>query len=488
MISKSQFIKYFQCYKYLWLYKFKKHLLPEEVSSQQQKLFDEGYLFESYAQKIYPDGIKVEGMFDEAVANTKKAIKEGHRILFQATAKTKTLFAMADVFVWNDTTSKWHIFEIKSSTEVKNIHLIDLAFQKICFEAAGYEIGSVNLIHVNNKYIKKGAIDHTKLTDFVSLTKDIDDLIKDVKFDIDKALKLTEEPEEPDIKILKQCKSPYECPFISYCWKDFPKHNIHNIAGGLSVNKLEDLMDRGIIDIKDIPEDYLTSKKSILHHKVVKHEKTLIDKPNIQKELAKLKYPLYFIDYETYSPVIPMFDGYRPYQRIVFQVSLHVQEEPNSELKHYEYLCRDKKDPTEALSKELQKRVTKPGTFISWNAVFEKGCNKEMGIRLPEYQEFYSDMNNSMFDLMQIFRKGYYVDRDFHGSASIKKVLPVLVPKLSYKDLNIQEGGTASESWAILTDQKKEQQEKDKLYTDMLKYCELDTLAMVEILKFLQKL
>jgi hypothetical protein len=488
MISKSEFLKYFQCYKYLWLYKFKKDLISGEISNQQQALFDEGYVFEDHVKKIFPNGFEIEGLYDEAVKNTKSAIEKGQKILFQATAKTKSLYAMADIFIYNDKTNKWNIYEVKSSTSVKDIHLIDLAFQKICFEEAGYEIGETNLVCANNKYIKKGKIDCKKLTSFNNITKDVKDLIKDVHFDIKKALELTKQKQEPDIKILKQCKSPYECPFISYCWKGFPEQNIYKIAGGLRIDKLEDLLERGILDIKEIPEDYLTSRRSILHHKVVKHEKTLIDRPKIIRELEKLKYPLYFIDYETYSPVIPMFDGYRPYQRIVFQFSLHVQEKPGDKLKHYEYLCQEEKDPTEELLKELKKHIKKPGTFISWNASFEMGCNREMADRAPKFQRFYNDINNSMFDLMQIFRKGYYVDRNFHGSASIKKVLPVLVPKLSYKDLNIQEGGTASESWAILTDKNIKKTAKDKLNKDMLKYCELDTLAMVEILKFLKKL
>ena len=89
-----------------------------------------------------------------------------------------------------------------------------------------------------------------------------------------------------------------------------------------------------------------------------------------------------------------------------------------------------------------------------------------------------------MFDLMQIVKQGHYVDSRFGGSASIKKVLPVVVPELSYKNLNIQEGGTASSSWPVLTNPATPADQKAQLKKDMLEYCALDTFAMVEIYRF----
>jgi hypothetical protein len=124
---------------------------------------------------------------------------------------------------------------------------------------------------------------------------------------------------------------------------------------------------------------------------------------------------------------------------------------------------------------------------IAWNRVFEMGCNKEMGERYKGCSQFMKSVNKRMYDLMNSFRHGYYVHKDFHGSASIKKVLPVLVPQLSYSKLNIHEGGTASESWRVMIDPQTKKRESKKIYRDLLKYCRLDTLAMVKILKELNK-
>ena len=101
-------------------------------------------------------------------------------------------------------------------------------------------------------------------------------------------------------------------------------------------------------------------------------------------------------------------------------------------------------------------------------------------------------VNSRTYDLMDVFTKQHYVHKDFKGSTSIKKVLPVLAPELSYKELTIQEGGTASSSWMTLInpgllDSLAGQAEKSQLKKDMLEYCKLDSYAMVRILEELEK-
>jgi len=173
---------------------------------------------------------------------------------------------------------------------------------------------------------------------------------------------------------------------------------------------------------------------------------------------------------------------------MTFQFSLHVQEAPNSPLKHFAYLAKDWEDPSLGLAAELKKLIGPTGSVIAWNMGFEKGCNSEMSERYPQFLDFFEDINNRMFDLMQVFKKGYYVHKDFHGSASIKKVLPVIVPELSYNALAIHEGGTASNRWGDMIKPETSKEVKIETYDNLLKYCELDTLAMVKILDELRKI
>ena len=489
MLTKSDFIKYIQCPKSLWLQKHRKDLIPEEINENLQKIFDEGYHVESYAYNLFPGGVnaQVEG-FTESISKTKELMTKKTPIIFQPTISGKDLFCRSDIIKLNKDKNSWDIYEVKSATEVKDINIYDLSFQKICFESVGYKIGKIHLVFINNQYVRQGEIEAEKLLQIEDITEQVEYLESKTKLKIRIALEIIKRSDEPNTRILKQCGNPYDCIFLDYCWKDIPDNSIYDIAGGLTDAKLSMLLDEGILEIKDIPEGIVTKKAGLRHLNAVKHEAVHIELENIKGELKQLQYPLYFLDYETYAPGVPLFDGYRPYQRMIFQYSLHIQEKIGGELKSYAYLAKDWKDPSFDLANDLKKRIGKKGSLISWNMGFEKGCNSEMGERYPEFMSFFKDINSRMFDLMQVFKKGYYVHRDFHGSASLKEVLPVLVSELSYAELAIHEGGTASNKWRDMIDLETSKKEKEEIYNNLLRYCELDTLAMVKILDFLKEL
>ena len=484
MLTKSDFIKFIQCSKYLWLYKHRKDLLPEEIDENLQRIFDEGYHVESYAYKLFPDGInaQVDG-FAESIKKTKELMELKTPIIFQPTISGKELFCRSDILKLNEDGESWDIYEVKSATQVKDINIYDLSFQKICFESNGYKIGKIHLVYINNQYVRKGEIEPNKLLQMEDITEQVGYLEEETKLKIRDALEIIKQKNETDVRIIKQCRDPYDCTFLDYCWKDIPKKSIYSIIGGLTEIKLNMLLDEGILEIKDIPDGVITSKAGLRQYNAEKHDEVHIEEENIKKELDQLEYPLYFLDYETFAPGVPLFNGYRPYQRMIFQYSLHIQEKPDGELKHYSYLAKDWEDPSKKLAEDLKEKIKDKGSVISWNMGFEKGCNSEMGERYPEFMSFFEGINNRMFDLMNVFKKGYYVHKDFHGSASLKRVLPVIIPELSYNNLEINEGMEASNKWRDMIDPKTDKKESEKIYNNLLKYCELDTLAMVKILE-----
>ncbi len=213
------------------------------------------------------------------------------------------------------------------------------------------------------------------------------------------------------------------------------------------------------------------------------------DAPAIKQELRKLKYPLYFFDYETYGHAIPPFDGYRPYQQIPFQYYLHIQESESADIEHLEFLARSYEDPVPALLLQLKKDIGTKGTVIVWFASFESSRNREMALLYPQYADMLNSINDRMFDLMLLFKfkNHLYLHSEFGGSASLKKVLPVLCPELAYSDLAIQEGGEASASWLTMTSDKTPKDERLRLAENMLAYCKRDTEAMVGILEKVRK-
>ena len=216
-------------------------------------------------------------------------------------------------------------------------------------------------------------------------------------------------------------------------------------------------------------------------------EEKFVDHEAIRGELKGLHYPLYFLDYETYSSPIPMFDGTKPWQQVPFQYSLYIRKSKDATLAHKEFIATENKNPIADLAQQLEKDIGDTGSVVVWNATFEATRNKEIAKAYPDYASCMESVNARMFDLMVIFRKKLYTQHKFHRSYSIKNILPVLVPELSYKELAIQEGGTASVSWPILIDEKTPAAEKDELKKNMLLYCDLDTMAMVRILENLEK-
>ena len=107
---------------------------------------------------------------------------------------------------------------------------------------------------------------------------------------------------------------------------------------------------------------------------------------------------------------------------------------------------------------------------------------------LPEYKAAMEAINERVVDLMLPFKQKWYDDPRFNGSASIKNVLPVLCPHLSYKELGIQEGGSAQRLWMEAVLDEKRTDQKEQILADLVEYCSLDTLAMVEIYKKLKEL
>lgn len=478
-LTKSNYLKYIQCQKCLWLSKHRKDLAPK-ISEIQQEIFDQGYEVEKIARKLFEKGADVEGFYDVAKKHTQEMLKRDEKVIYQATALTEKLSAMADILVFNPKTKKWDIYEVKSSTKIKKeVHIPDLCFQKIAFEEDGFEIGKTYLVIVNKEYVRKGKIDPKKFLKIEDISDEVENMRSTVEANIPKALKFMSQKEEPEVRILKQCTKPYDCAFMEYCLKDLPQNSIYKLQR-IPEEKLNDLLDMGVSEIAKIPEDFPLTDKQQNQVIVNKTGKPMIDKEGIASTLGNLPYPLYFLDYESYSPAIPVFEGTTPYQQVCFQYSLHVLREPGGEPEHYEYLHTDNSNPVEPLLKSMKENIGDDGSVIVWHKSFEMGRNREMGEMYPQYKKFLESINSRVFDLKEIFSKQLYVHPDFQGSCSIKQVLPVLVPHLSYKELeDIQEGGIASLYWHKHIYNNSE--DKEKTIRNMLEYCKLDTLAMVKI-------
>ena len=113
-----------------------------------------------------------------------------------------------------------------------------------------------------------------------------------------------------------------------------------------------------------------------------------------------------------------------------------------------------------------------------------------MAERYPKFRPWLNDMNSQIYDLMDVFEKGYYIHPDFRGSVSIKSVFPVLVPENSstYTDLPISKGDQAMIAWLKIVDGELSREEVEETRQNLLRYCQLDTEAMLKIWKALKSM
>lgn len=495
-LSKTNFLTCLDCSKNAWLKVHRPEIYKQKaLSSFEKNIIDTGNEIDELSRGLFPDGVLVESREDALY--TKELLEERIPVIYQPVFATEKYLAVADILVFNAEKKVYDLYEVKSSTASEENggrktedYLIDMAFQKNVLNDLGIEVGTLNLIRLNKEYVRLGNLDLQKLFFIEDFTEKVNDKLKDVRNSMEGAWELLSSEAEPigHCDCILKGKNAH-CTTAWYSNSDLPEYPVHAISRiGTNKKKLAELVDGGILSIYDVPADLKLSDNQRRQVDTAQSGKEYIDKKGIAEFLKTMKYPLSFLDYETYPSALPRYNGYSPYQQITFQFSLHVIDSHESELEHYDFIYTGSKCPDEDFAKALEKHLPKTGSVIVWNQSFEKSRNEEIGKRLPEYRDFMQGVNDRVVDLMIPFygKTTMYDHPEFRGSASIKYVLPALVPNLSYKNLHIQEGGTASDTWNRIVSGEYSEEEKNIKVQALRDYCHLDTLAMVEIWKVLK--
>ncbi len=482
-LSKSTYMRGLKCHKSLYLNKHHPEL-RDELTAQQEAIFAQGTNVGILAQQLFPGGLDVspESYFDfsESINDTQQVIANGETVIYEAAFQFDEVLCAIDILVKDE--EGWKAYEVKSSTSVSETYIEDTALQYYVITNSGVPLMDMSVIHINNQYLKNGDLDIHQLFTTVSVLNDIKPIQANIPAIINDLKNTLQQNNIPDIDIGLHCHSPYPCDFLGYCWQHIPDYSVFDIRGLFQTKKF-DLYEMGAISLDQIPEDYALNDKQWMQVNGELEQKSHIDKTKIKAFLNELNYPLYFLDFETMATAVPIFDNTRPYQQFVFQYSLHAQDKPNGELKHYEYLAQaDGTDPRIGFVEQLIKDCGTTGDVIVYNAGFERGKLNDLIEVFPQYENQLLAIIDRIVDLMIPFRERWYYLPEMRGSYSIKQVLPALVPELSYKDLEISEGGTASNTF---TEMVIGTFKGDIVQTrqNLLEYCKLDTYAMVKILE-----
>lgn len=470
-LTKTAFLSYLKCPPEFWLSVRQPLLVAKPLTLENEHLRQQGYAVQQLVkslQRFQP--------------------RSGISFNFERSFQTFDLYARCDIVELHNESGVIDLYETKSSASVKDEHIDDLAFQRLVCEQSGYQVGQCFVVTINTDYVRRGNIDAEQLFVVTDVTELVSQRVSSAAQQAKAALAYLRTVPIPSL--LDYCdRSKLKCDFILLHFPDLPEYTIFDIAF-LKNEKRRQLLADGIVGIADVPDDFPLSAKQRAQVNAAKSGYVEINSNAITERIEGWEYPLHFLDYETFAYAIPQFDGVRPYQQMCFQYSLHTIDAPEAKPRHSYFLSRGENHPARAMAESLKEAINGDmGTVLVWFEGFEKTRNSEMAVMFPDLSGFFEEVNSRTVDLMKIFSDKLYVHPEFKGRSSIKKVLPVLRPDLSYEQLSIGDGLTATISWyrAVKWDTITDA-EREEIFKGLEKYCELDTWAMVAIFEELKAL
>ena len=483
-LSKSKYCKLVQCPKILWMNKYKSNVA---VPTAREAVLANGTAVGELARNLFGDYTNIEFNTDLniMVEDTKKMLKSKPNIITEASFNYDNNFCSVDILKNN--LDGVEIYEVKSSTDVHDIYLDDASYQYFVLSNLGLNVKKVCIVYINKQYVRDKELEIEKLFNIQDIT-DIAKLKQDeIKKTIEMANKYMDEyngDNEPNTDIGMHCFNPYKCEFWEYCTRNLPKPNVFDIGGGMHTSKKFEKYYEGKISFRDLQNENLNPKFLEQIDFELNNLKPKIEKEAIKGLMDSLKYPLYFIDYETYQLAIPEVEGTKPYQQLPFQYSLHIIKEKGASIQHKEFLAEiDDQNYIRHFAESMIKDMPENGSVIIYNKAFEPVRNNEIARMYPDLKDELERINSNIIDFMEPFKQRKYYTKEMHGSASIKAVLPALYPddpELDYHNLPVvHNGGEASEAFLSLRNMSKEEQKE--IRHGLLVYCELDTYAMVKI-------
>lgn len=482
VLTKSKYMVGLKCKRSLWIMFNEKDKIPPFDEATLFR-FDQGHEIGEIVKKLYPDGIDIAcDDFKQNLSDSMTLLGE-RKPLFEAGYMFNHCFSRADILlpVGFD---EWDVVEVKSSTSVKEDHINDLAFQRYCYEGIGIKIRKTFLMHVNNQYERNGELDLNQLFSKEDITDEVIEKMDGIEDRIKEQFEIVKSRFYDEEKWRKHCDSYSSCPMPDLDFGEINETSIFNLYYG--GNKVLELFDKGIRDIKEIPGTFRLNSKQEIQFKCTKEETEHIDKQSLKKFLGTLKYPLFFLDFECYSMAIPRFDKQKPYQQIPFQFSLHIIDFPGLPPRHVMFLANDKEDPRDEFIEKLVSNLKPNGSIIVYHQAFEKSVLRKLIEYDPQTEFFFEDVISRFVDLIVPFRNFDFYSPKQQGSFSLKKVLPSLTEK-SYDNLEICDGDLASILYYKMQHLDVNFEEKKKIKENLIKYSTLDTEAMVDIIEALRE-
>lgn len=483
LLSKTKIMRGYRCLKFIYL-TIHHPELEAPITPDQQALFDQGNAVGEEARKRFPGGTLVNNKpwdFFGSLKRTRELLAQKTEVIYEAAFEYNGCYARADIIQYSKDTQRWKIFEVKSSTKVKDEQLDDVGLQAWIMAKSGLPIEQISILHINNTCRYPNL---ENLFTAEDVTEKMRALYPEILGKVTNIFSVIKKNTVPDIDIGQHCTNPNECGFKENCWKEKKVPEVSVLDLPQIKTKKWDLYSQGIVKLDDSRLGDLSPLQQRVAD-VFKTGKRFVDANGIRGALSNWKFPFIFLDFETINPAIPRYEGTTPYQQVPFQFSVHKWNSPNDELTHIEYLHTGKDDPRPNLISKLLEACGKTGSIIAYYGQFESGRIKELVDFSSKNKMQLEALLERIVDPLPIIRDHVY-DNAFLGSFSLKNVGPAILGEdQSYEGMLVSNGTAAQRAFEELINDNTPKERKDELIAASLEYCKKDTLVMVELVKWL---
>ena len=479
-LSKSRFVAGCQCLKRLY-WQVHEPELTAPSDAVAEAIIEQGREVGLLARQLFPGGVEVrdEGL-DKAIRATRELTANREvSAIFEGTFEHGGVLVRVDI-LHRRRDGRWRLIEVKSTTDVRDHHVGDVAIQHRVVKRSGVDLAASCLAHVSRDYVYEGgSIDASRFFRIKNLTRQVERLQAELTVQLRSEFRVLAMPEAPNISAGRHCSNPFTCEFFDRCNPAIPEDHILRLPR-IHASTVAKLVALGVQSIHEIPQNYpLTGRLRRACASVQMGEPWY--SPELNEELKGLKYPLYFMDFETVNPAIPRFARMRPYDQIPFQWSVHVQRQPGAVPEHFEFLATDRSDPRQAFISALCDVLGDGGNIVVYSQQFESQRLLDLAEWLPKFSGRINKIQRRLWDLLPVIRNHVYHPA-FGGSYSLKSVLPALVPSMTYEGMEVTDGQAAGLAWESLIRGTVDVAERVRIRQALLDYCGKDTLALVKLL------
>jgi hypothetical protein len=378
--------------------------------------------------------------------------------------------------------AQWNLIEVKSSTSHKSEHDSDIAIQALVLREAGVDLESLQLMVIDRSYLFDGGkLDPDQFLYAVDVTSEAEGMRSEVLEELNRQHYMVAQTSEPDIEPDRHCSKPYDCAFWDSCTTGKPDHWILQLPG-IRQTQIDRWRAQGLEDINDLADSVsLNTRHSVIAESIQSGEPWV--NAQLSSVMSDLEYPIHYLDFETFNPAVPIYAGTIPYERVPFQWSCHI-DDGSGELSHKEFLSDGESDPRREFADSLLEAVGESGSIVVYST-FERGVMWDLFNEFDDIDDEITAAIWRLWDMLKVVRENYY-HPEFHGSLSIKSVVPAVVPDLDYSVLEIGDGGSAAAAFQNRAEGSISGAEWERVGSALRAYCGMDTMAMVRLSQVLR--